>query len=389
MKKNRHNKKGFNLVEIIVSIAILAIVFSFIFYFVSSINFKNKNIENPPYLVKDYNYSNKYCHLENDQLNNLSQTQLINMSQYISTSTPITSINIYQKNKIIITTNSASTTEKDIFVFNFSIADNKINLNLTQTLEAGPGINDALLHDNFFYVLNTSVNSHVKSFKINPTNSNISQIGDIKINELYSSGALPKKIYLYNKSLFVGTEKNNSGGELFVLTLDSNNIPKNSTSSLELSGQVSDIYENSGLLYTANASDIELMVYDKDLNPIYSYDAPLSLGNGKSVYFLDPYVYLGRTVASFELFFLEIKDSLLDFVSKNKAYGTVDFIQNVDQNIIIISSSENKELQFFTKKLDLLKTIDLPFRVNTYNCFENTFLFAGLINNQPNILWLK
>ena len=389
MKKNRHNNKGFNLVEIIVSIAILAIVFSFIFFFVSSINYKNKNIENPPYIVNDYNYSNKYCHLENDQPNNLSQTQLINMSQYISTSTPITSINIYQKNKIIITTNSASTTEKDIFIFDFNTAGDQINLNLIQTLEAGPGINDALLHDNFFHVLNTSVNSHVKSFKINPVDSNISQIGDIKINELYTSGALPKKIYLYNKSFYVGTEKNNSGGELFVLPLDSNNIPKNSTSSLEIGGQVSDIYENAGNLYVANASDIELMVYDKGLNRLYSYDAPLSLGNGKSIYFSEPYVYLGRTVASFELFFLEIKDNILNFVSKNKAYGTVDFIQNVDQNILIISSSENKELQFFTKKLDLLKTIDLPFRVNTYNCFENTFLFSGLINNQSNILWLK
>jgi hypothetical protein len=290
---------------------------------------------------------------------------------------------------MIITTNSASTSEKDIFIFDFSIVDDQINLNLVQALEAGPGINDALLHDNFFYVLNTSVNSHVKSFKINTTDSNISQIGDIKINELYTSGALPKKIYLYNKSLFIGTEKNNSGGELFVLPLDSNNIPKNSTSSLEIGGQVSDIYENGGNLYIANASDIELLVYDKDLNPIYSYDAPLSLGNGKSVYFSEPYIYLGRTVASFELFFLQISDNFLGFVNKYKAYGTVDFIQIVDQNILIISSAESKELQFFTKKLDILKTMDLPFRVSTYNCFENTFLFAGLINNQSNILWLK
>jgi prepilin-type N-terminal cleavage/methylation domain-containing protein len=387
--KKHHKNKGFNLVEIIVSIAILAIVFSFVFYFVSSINFKNKNIKNLPYLVKDYNYSNKYCHLKNNQLNNISQIQLIDMSQYISTSTSITSINIYQKNKMIITTNSASTSEKDIFIFDFSIVDDQINLNLVQALEAGPGINDALLHDNFFYVLNTSVNSHVKSFKINTTDSNISQIGDIKINELYTSGALPKKIYLYNKSLFIGTEKNNSGGELFVLPLDSNNIPKNSTSSLEIGGQVSDIYENAGNIYVANASDIELVVYDKDFYPIYFYDAPLSLGNGKSVYFSEPYIYFGRTVASFELFFLEIKDNLLNFLSKNKAYGTVDFIQNIDQNILIISSAESKELQFFTKNLDILKTMDLPFRVSTYNCFENTFLFSGLINNQPNILWLK
>jgi len=85
----------------------------------------------------------------------------------------------------------------------------------------------------------------------------------------------------------------------------------------------------------------------------------------------------------------EIKDNVLSFVNKYRAFGTVDFIQNIDQNILVISSSQNKELQFFDKKLNLLKNIDLPFRVNTYNCFENTFLFAGFINNKPNILWLK
>lgn len=389
MKKNRHKEKGFNLVEIIISIAILTIVFSFIFYFISSVNFKNKYTENKLYMLKDYNYSNKYCYFKDSQFENISQNQILDMGQYISTSTPISSINIYNKNKLIITTNSASTTEKDIFIFDFNIAGKQINLNLTQSIEAGPGINDALLHDNFFYILNTSVNSHVKIFKINPVDINLSQIGDIKINELSLSGSLPKKVYLYNKSLFIGSEKNNSGGELFVLPLDINNIPKTVTISVEVGGQVSDIYENEGKLYIANASDIELIVYDKDLNLLYSYDAPLSLGNGKSVYFLDPYVYLGRTVASFELFFLEIRNNLLNYVNKNKINGTVDFIQNVDQNILIISSTESKELQFFDKNLTTLKTIDLPFRINAYNCFENTFLLSGFINNQPNILWLK
>lgn len=377
------------MVEIIVSIAILAIVFSFIFYFVSSINFNNKYMDNKPYMIKDYNYSNKYCYFKDGQFNNISEIQILDMNQYISTSTPITSINIYQKNKMIITTNSASTTEKDIFIFDFNIINNQIGLNLIQSIESGPGINDALLHNNFLYTLNTSVNSHVKSFKINLLNLTFSQIGDIKINELHTSGSLPKKIYLYNKNLFIGTEKNNAGGELFILRLDSNNIPQSSTSSKEIGGQVSDIYQNNGLLYIANASDTELIVFDQNLNQVFFYDAPLSLGNGKSVYFLDPYIYLGRTVASFELFLLEIKDNLLNFINKYKAYGSVDFIQNIDQNLLIISSSATKELQFFDKNLNLLKTINLPFRVNTYNCFENTLLFSGFMNNQSKILWLK
>lgn len=382
--------KGFSLIEIIVSVAILATVFSFIFYFVSSINFGIKNLDSKPYLVSDYNYSNKYCYLKENQINTLSQFQTINMNKYISTSTPITSLSVYRKNKIIITTNSASTTEKDIFLFNFTIIGGLINLNLIQSIDSGPGINDALIHDNYVYTLNTSVNSHVKTFKLSPGGGSlIQQTDEIKINELSLSGALPKKIYLYNNKIFVGSEKNNNGGELFVLPLNASNTPMIPSSSIEIGGQVSDIYENGDSIYIANASDVELLVYDKNLNLTYSYDAPLSLGNGKSVYYLDPYIYLGRTVASFELFFLEIKDDVLNFVNKYNTFGTIDFIQTVGQNLLVISSNENQEWQLFDKNLSLLKTIDLPFRVNSHNCFENTFLFSGFINNQSNILWLK
>ncbi len=387
--KSKQVTRGFSLIEIIISLAILAIMFSFMFYFISTIMLKNKLTNNKPFMLTDYNYSNKYCYLNENQQSNLSIAQTLNMGAYISTTTPITSISIFNKNKLIVTTNSASTTEKDIFLFDFGIISNQISLTLLQSLDIGPGINDALLHDNFIYVLNTSVNSHVKTLKINSNNTSMSQVGDIKIDSLRSSGALPKKVYLYNKNLLIGTEKNNSGGELFVLPIDQNNIPKLPTKSIELGGQVSDIYENQRNIFVANASDTELFVYDTDFNSTFAYDAPLSLGNGKSVYYQEPYIYLGRTVASFELFFLEIKNLTLNYINKYKAYGSIDFIQNVDQNILILSSAGNKEFQMYDKQLHILKTVDLPDRVSSYTCFENSFLFSILINNQANILWLK
>lgn len=337
-------------------------------------------------MLANYNYSNKYCHLSDGQLQNISIVQTLNMNSYISTSTVITSINIFHKNKLIITTNSASTSEDDIFLFDFNIADNQISLNLIQSLDIGPGINDTILHDNFMYALDTSVNSHVRTIKIG---DNLIPLSILKINELSSSGALPKKAYIYKNSLLVGTEKNSNGGELFVLPIDQTNTVKSPVHSIEIGGQVSDMYEDQGNVFVANASDTELFVYDKNFALVYSYDAPLSLGNGKSVYYLEPYIYLGRTVASFELFFLEIRDTALSYINKYKAYGSIDFIQSVDQSLLIISSAENKELQFYDNKLNMLKSIDLPARVNSYNCFENGFLFSMLINNQPNIIWLK
>ena len=381
------NNRGFSLIEIIISLAVLAIIFSFMFYFISTIMLKNKILNTKPYMLTDYNYSNKYCHLDDGQLEGLSIVQTLNLNSYISTSTPITSINVFNKNRLIVTTNSASTSEKDIFLFDFNIINNQITFNLIQSLNIGPGFNDILLHDDYLYALDTSINSHVKTLKVN--SNSLFVLGTLKINELNLSGGLPKKVYVYDKKLLVGTEKNNSGGELFVLPIDENNMIKSSIHSTEVGGQVSDIYENQGNIFIANASNTELFVYDKNYVPLYSYDAPLSLGNGKSVYYLEPYVFLGRTVASFELFFLEIKDRALNIIDKYKAFGSIDFIQNVDQNILIMSSAENKELQFYSKNLDLLKIIDLPNRVNTYNCFENGFLFSVSINNQSNIVWLK
>jgi hypothetical protein len=305
------------------------------------------------------------------------------MSTYISTGTPITSMNIFHKDRLILTTNSASTSEADIFIFDFN------SLNLISSLDVGPGINDSLLIDNTFYVLNTSVNSHVKTFKINPDNNSMFIISDIKISELSESYSLPKKIYLYNKKILIGSEKNNSGGELFVLPLNEDNIPNSPAISIEIGGQVNSMYEDNNSLYIANASDTELFIYDKDFNLDKYYDAPLSLGNGKSVYFLNPHIYLGRTVSSFELFFIEIENDILNLIDKYKTSGSIDFIQKMDQYIVIFANSENKELQFFSYDMNLKKTLDLPSRVNTYDCFQNTLLTAHIINNQSHILWLK
>ena len=337
-------------------------------------------------MLTDYHYSDVYCSNENI---NLSIIQQLDLSSYISTSTRVTSLHIFHKNRMIVTANSASTTEKDIFLFEFLVNGNNIQLNLSQSLDIGPGINDSILHDIFIYALDTSVNSHIRTLKINSDTNSLTSLQSIKINELHSSGALPKRAYIYNKKILLGTEKNNSGGELLVLPIDENNILKMPTKSIEIGGQVSDIYESQESIFIANASDTELFVFDKNLEPLYSYDAPLSLGNGKSVYYLEPYVYLGRTVASFELYLLEIKNSILNFVNKFKGYGSIDFIQPVGENLLILSSAENKEFQLYDTKLNLLKTVDLPARVDSYTCFSEGLLFALTINNQPNLLWLK
>ncbi len=375
--------KGFSLIEIIISIAVLAILFSFIFYFVTTIKVKNTLLNDKPYLVQSFNYSDIYCHFDENQLQNLSIAQTLEMSEFISTSTPITGMHIFNSNKMIVTTDSASTSESDIFLFDYT----PYELTLINKSETGPGITDSVLHGKILYVLNTSINSHIKSFTLSP--DSITPLNEIKINELSASSALPKNIYVLDKTILIGSEKNNSGGELFVLPLDNSNKIMSPTKSIEIGGQVSALYANQNSVYVANASDTEMFVYDKDFNLINSYDAPLSLGNGKSVFYLHPYVYLGRTVASFELFFLEVKDLILHFIDKYKTNGSIDFIQNFNEYLLFIVGYSAGELQFYSKDMKLLKMIDIPTRVISYTCHDNTLIVSGLINNKAVIIWLK
>jgi len=378
MKKN----KGFSLIEIIISIAILATVFSFIFYFVSTIA-REKNIDNKPHTLDSYNYSDKSCSLKQDS-SNIKSYKTIMLTKYIPPSVPITSLNIFDKNKLIVTTNSASTTESDIFIFKIDNSTTTGLYELLYEIDTGPGINDALLHDDILYVANSSVNSHIQLFVIHGENE-LNLLRDIKVDELSESYSIAKKIYLDDKRFLLGAEKNNYGGELFVFDLF-DHLPRNVINSVEIDGQVNSIYSDQNIFYIANASDIELLIYDEYFNLINSYDAPLSSGNGKSVSSLFPNIYLGRTLSSFELFLLSFENNIVSFVNKYKTYG-IDFIHISDRYIMLMTS--NNSLQLFDYDMKKIKGIVLPNRVNAYACIDQNILIATINPLHTFILWIN
>ncbi len=366
--------------EIILAIAISIIVFGFIFYFLTTLSV-HKDMNTVPRLLDDFNYTNTYCQLKDDY-KNISIFRDVDFGKYISTSTPITSINIYNKNFLILTTNSASTTEPDIFLFDLS------NMNLVRSINTGPGINDSVLHGNYLYALNNSVNSHVQTFMI--SNADIKVAGDLKIQELSSSYAMPKSIsliYASSSMLIVGSEKNNKGRELFFIELY-NNIPGYIFNAIEIDGQVNDIYHDK-YIYIATANDNELQVFDIDGNLVSIYNADLTLGNGKSVYVAYPYIFLGRTVASFELNVLTLDKNIMSFFKKYSVQGTVDYIEPLKNNYLFITNYSPGELLFMNKNMAVLGKVNIPSRVNAYTCINDTILISNIINNKSHILWLK
>lgn len=384
---------GFSLIEIILALGVSVIVFIGIFHFVTVAFVKRQSFQSSEKFFS-YTYGEQYCpQTKNIEDVIFNPVNTISLSPYISTSTRVTSIHYVKDNTLLITTDSASTSEADIFLFDIDLAERTITPRFS--VDVGPGIQDSKLLDSILYVANTSVNSHVKVFRVDTraTGTGIfTELSNTKIPTLALSASLPKKITILNQEIILGTEKSNSGGELFVFPILPNGSVLNPSQVIELNGQMNQGIQAYGEVYIVNAADPELRVFDAHLKELFSYDAPLTLGNGKSVLFLNPYTILGRTLGSGELSVLMQEGTSTKVLDIERTYGTVDFLQNFQNgNILTLTAQEDNELQIwnFTQDLKLLKGINLPGRVTSHMCAKQNIFLSILINEQPQLIWLQ
>ncbi|MES2622858.1 MAG: prepilin-type N-terminal cleavage/methylation domain-containing protein [Patescibacteria group bacterium] len=391
--------RGFSLIEIILALAVAVIVFISVFHFASTLYIKTIAQDKNSRENFSYSYGETYC---SSKQNINSSTVILHQTSpegFISTSTRITSIHVLQSlpmTQLLITSDSASTTEADIFIFNINQNDNTAEL--ISSIDAGPGIQDSKLLDNYLYIANTSVNSHVKSYYLDleaTGTAMFQELSNIKIVSLAQSSSLPKKLSIFNKQLILGSEKSNTGGEMFVFPFEQNGAVQLLSHTQEFDGQVNQALSSYGKIYVAAASDPELRIFDSNLTQEQTYDAPLTLGNGKSVLHIPSYIILGRTLGSGELSILSATTSVLDI---KRTDGTVDYLQAIDGSnpleFLSITANENKELQFwhivesaFGAKLKQDKTIDIPGRVTAYTCALNRMYAFVFINNQATLIW--
>ena len=175
------SQKGFSIFEIVLAITLFLMIIIAVLSFYDVSIYKQKNVVHIDtdqallLAVSKYSYTYNVCGFD---ISKNSDIQEVDMSSFISTSTKITSLFKLNQN-LIVTTDSASTTEPDIFVFH---TDQQDNLLLVRSLDVGPGISSARIVGDVLYVLNTSVNSHIKSFQI--SESGISLISSIRIDQL-------------------------------------------------------------------------------------------------------------------------------------------------------------------------------------------------------------
>lgn len=379
-----NSQKGLSLIEIILALAVSVIVFVGIFHFAAALFVGQGKMVEEKYF--SYTFGEHYCKF----IKNINDLQydsghIISLPE-LSTSTKITSVHTIG-DKLLITTDSASTSESDIFLYSIIGGTST----LISSVDVGPGIQDSKLLDRYLYVANTSVNSHIKIVYLE--NDVLSQLHSIQLPALSINGTLPKKFAIYNNQLILGSEKNSNKPEVFVMPIDQNGKVYSATKTLELDGQMNQALVGYGEVYFANAADPELRVYDKSFKGIFNYDAPLTLGNGKSILYKHPYIILGRTLGSGELSLLQQIGTTTNVLGIRRTNGTVDFIQDIDEkHFLTFTANEDKELQFWNlenNKLIHQKDINLPGRVTSYACTEERIYISTLIDEQPKLLWLE
>lgn len=379
-----NTQKGFSLIEIILALAVSVIVFIGIFHFVATLIVgQDKKVEEKYF---SYSFGEQYCKFNKNINDVLYNSEHIISFPGFSTSTKITSIHTIG-NKLLITTDSASTSESDIFLY--SIIDGTSTL--ISSIDIGPGVQDSKLLDTYLYVANTSVNSHIKIVSLE--NNELSQLHSIQLPALATNGTLPKKMTIFNNQLILGSEKNSNQPEVFVIPIAENGKVYSAIKTLELDGQMNQALVGYGEVYIANAADPELRSYDKLFKQLFAYDAPLTLGNGKSILYKHPFLIFGRTLGSGELSVLEQIGSTTQVLDIKRTNGTVDFIQDVNEKYFLtFTANEDKELQFWSlenKKLKHQKDINIPGRATSYACKEGRMYISTLINEQPKLLWLE
>jgi prepilin-type N-terminal cleavage/methylation domain-containing protein len=393
--------QGFSLIEIIVALAIALIVFIAVFQNALSIYLKTTASIEPDPKYFSYAYGEPYCELSKDFFKSDPLQHQVDFQEFFSSSTRVTSAHVIhggEQPKLLVTTDSASTTEPDILVFDLDLVDGVAKL--SNSIDIGPGIQDSKLLDHILYIANTSVNSHIKSFKAdwNATGSVMfTELSNIRIGTLALSTSLPKKLSIFNGQLILGTEKSNTGGELFVMPMEQDGAVRTVTNNLEFGGQINQALQAYGQLHIANAADPELRVLNEDLSEYGTYDAPLTLGNGKSILYMNPYTVFGRTLGSGELSVLSGTSTALDI---RRTDGTVDFLQSIEGSnanmFLAITANQDRELQFWSvetilhlAKLVLEKYINIPGRVTAYACDENRVYTFVFINNQATLIWFN
>jgi hypothetical protein len=324
----------------------------------------------------------------------------------ISTSTVLTGIARVGQ-RLYISANSSSTTEPDIFVYDV-VADpaapdmtsasilTKPTLRLIQSKNIGPG--SSAIQSKGMYVI--SSNTGVKN-QVDILDNNLATTTQIIIPGSNSNTSPLTKVTLYaGDTLIVGTEKSVLP-EITLFNIHTGQVLYSIETGYGLNDMI--LFDNKLIVAGPRDPEIEVFdIYNFGLNgnfgkKIGQYDLPGGSGNAKVLSQFGDLLFVARTKGGNEFVTL-VMDTASDTINfkevLNKKIGwSIDSMMNFDQYILLSTADDYKEFQLYeisdsdsnsnsnsdsNPKFDpnaqviLKSVVDLPVRVTSSTCFQNT-----------------
>jgi hypothetical protein len=312
-----------------------------------------------PHIVDEEIQGYKSC--GDFDLNRMHTTYYSSLDLGISTSTSATGIGSVG-NTLFLSFDSSSTTDPDFGVYRI---DGDM-LQKISALDTGPGIVDMKIIGLTAFLANTSVHSQVQAIDIS------NELNPILIHTYTIPGSnsvispISKKIFVYKSTVFVGTEKSVLP-ELYSFDIQTTQPLGYINTDYGING----MFVRDQKLYILSPKDPELEIFDISTSSQFTkssfFDAPQSLGNGRSLSSSGPHIFLGRSKGDDELY--DISNLVHQHIG-----ASVDHIQSTLNNIYTFTSLLEKRILSFnisTTSLTQTGVLSVPERINSVLCVND------------------
>ncbi len=281
---------------------------------------------------------------------------------------------------IFIGMNSASTTDPDLLIFgnenSGDIATNTPTLfgnNLMRKIFLGPGITNLAMSPTRMVATERSLltplwKGNTRNFLAAPISATLSTIASSSINHTF-----PLSMRLAGEKIAIGSEKN-TNKEGYIVNAESGTQEYG----VEIGAGVNDIYLRRGLLYIASPKNPELEIFDATnpatTGPLYTFDAPGSNGNGKSLAISPNTISLGRTIGNDEFIHLNVLPTAARIASATPTTFFRSFSTfNLDESILsVMPVQEGRILILTTNDAEKAFTF-LKLKSPTFSNYEKWF----------------
>jgi len=249
---------------------------------------------------------------------------------------------------LFLAVNASSSPFADLIIEDL---DSIINLKpaLLASLNTGPGIASLDAAGGYVYAANMSRNAQLQIIDVSDRSAPL-MVSSLKLSGAYTDATVGQSIVYHDGRVYLGTNKSQAE-ELRVIDVRDPAFPFE-LGAYEVGAGVNSIVVRGSYVYIATPNPEELTVLDvsepSTIVRAGGFDAPMGLGNGKAVFILGKYLYLGRTVGARELYVLDIADPRTPIeVASFDLNSSIYDMKVTGSSVVLMTSDSARELQVF------------------------------------------